>query len=229
MNHQPVEHPMQYPDVAQHPTARTFPKTVRMRQILDAATTLMVHSGSHDVSMQAIATQANVSVGLIYRYFSTKLDLVQAVIVDVLNDISSRLPDAVGTVEDPVRRIAAAFEAYCRIVDERIGAVVLTYRETKTLDRDGRELMKRLEVEAARPLRIAIADAVDAELLRPVDADLLAMDMLGLANNWALKHWFYRSRVSFAGFVQHQQATILSGVMQPEHRDAYTDLLQSAD
>jgi AcrR family transcriptional regulator len=229
MNHQPVENPMQYPDVAQHPTARTFPKTVRMRQILDAATTLMVHSGSHDVSMQAIATQANVSVGLIYRYFSTKLDLVQAVIVDVLNDISSRLPDAVGTVEDPIRRIAAAFEAYCRIVDERIDAVVLTYRETKTLDRDGRELMKRLEVEAARPLRIAIADAVDAELIRPVDADLLAMDMLGLANNWALKHWFYRSRVSFAGFVRHQQATILSGVMQPEHRDEYTDLLQSAD
>lgn len=224
-----IDSDAQYSDAARQPTARTFPKTVRVRQILDAASTLMVRSGSHEVSMQAIATEADVSVGLIYRYFSTKLDLVQAVIVDVLNDISSRLPDAVGTVEDPIRRIAAAFEAYCRIVDERIEAVVLTYRETKTLDRDGRELMKRLEVESARPLRDAIADAVGAGLVRPVEPDLLAMDMLGIANNWALKHWFYRTRVTFEGFVQHQQATMLSGVVLPEHRAEYADLLQGSN
>lgn len=229
MTKTPIDSAAQYPEPAQPYTARTFPKTVRVRQILDAASTLMVRSGSHEVSMQAIATEADVSVGLIYRYFSTKLDLVQAVIVDVLNDISSRLPDAVGTVEDPIRRIAAAFEAYCRIVDERIEAVVLTYRETKTLDRDGRELMKRLEVESARPLRDSIADAVDAGLMRPVDPELLAMDMLGLANNWALKHWFYRTRVTFDGFVQHQQATILAGVLLPEHRADYADLLQGSN
>ncbi|MGJ7456407.1 hypothetical protein ACR80S_03880 [Halomonas sp. MA07-2] len=30
-------------------------------------------------------------MGLIYRYFGNKLDLVQAVIVDVLDDVASRL------------------------------------------------------------------------------------------------------------------------------------------
>lgn len=200
----------------------------RIRQLLNAATTLMVRKGSHEVSMQAIADEAGVSVGLIYRYFSNKLELVQAVIVDVLDDVASRLPEAVGTVHDPVRRIAVAFEAYCRIMDERRDAAVLTYRETMTLDREGRQLTKNLEIQTAQPLRDAISDAVDAELLRPVNPELLAMDLLMRAHSWALKHWFYQPRMTFEEFVYHERSTVLSGIVLPEHRADYADLISGS-
>ena len=50
---------------------------VRTRQILTAATALMQQHGSHKVSMKAIADEAEVSVGLIYRYYDNKEDLVR--------------------------------------------------------------------------------------------------------------------------------------------------------
>lgn len=205
--------------------ARTARSDVRTRQLLDAATRLMVRSGSHEVSMQSIADEAGVSVGLIYRYFGNKLELVQAVIVDVLDDVAARLPDAVGTVGDPVRRIAAAFGAYCRIIDERRDAAVLTYRESRTLDRQGQELIKAREIHTARPLLDSISDAVDAGLLRPVNPELLAEDLLMLSHAWALKHWYYAPRVTFEQFVGHQLAVVLSGILAPEHRAEYIDLL----
>lgn len=205
--------------------ARTARSDVRTRQLLDAATRLMVRSGSHEVSMQAIADEAGVSVGLIYRYFGNKLELVQAVIVDVLDDVTSCLQDAVGLVDDPVRRIAVAFEAYCRIIDERRDAAVLTYRESKTLGRQGQQLIKEREIQTARPLLESITDAVNAGLLRPVNPELLAEDLLMLSHAWALKHWYYAPRVSFEDFVRHQRAPVLSGILAPEHRADYADLL----
>lgn len=205
--------------------ARAARTTVRTRQLLDSATQLMVRYGSHEVSMQSVADNAGVSVGLIYRYFSNKQDLVQAVIVDVLGDVAARLPDAIGTVDDPVRRIATAFEAYCRIIDDRREAAVLTYRESKSLSPQGRELIKDREVETARPLRDAIAAALDAGLLRTVDPDLLAEDLVLMAHGWALKHWYYAPRVDFAGYVAHHTATFLSAILSDAHRADYSDLL----
>lgn len=203
------------------PASRTFPKTVRIRQILDAATTLMVRTGSHEVTIKAIATEADVSVGLIYKYFDNKLDLVQAVIVDVLHDISSRLDEVVASVDDPVRKVLAAFDAYCGIINERIDAVVLTYRETKTLNREGRDYIKKLEIRSTLPLRESIVSAIEAGFMRDVDPDLLAMDMLGSANNWALKNWFYRPRVTFEEYVAHQKSVFLGGLLEPAWRSSY--------
>src|SRR5699024_11499162 len=55
--------------------ARAARSDARRRQILGAAVPLMERSGSPAVSMQAIADEAGVSVGLIYRYFASKQEL----------------------------------------------------------------------------------------------------------------------------------------------------------
>ncbi len=61
--------------------------------------------------MQALAAEAGVSVGLIYRYFGGKDDILLAVIIDVLAAFATAVPagrrGAPGT--DPVERLAAAF------------------------------------------------------------------------------------------------------------------------
>lgn len=205
--------------------ARQARSDARRRQLLDAGARLMERSGSHSVSMQSVADEAGVSVGLIYRYFANKQDLVQGVIVGVLDDMARLLPEAVGPETDPVRRIAAAFTAYCRIVDASRSAVLLTYRESNTLDEDGRRLIKDLEVQTAQPLTEAIQDAVGAELLRPVDVQLLSYDLLMIAHSWALKHWYYAPLGDLATFSSNQLGLILSGALSPERRSAYADLL----
>ena len=201
----------------------------RSAQLLEAAARLMERDGSHAVSMQAVAAEAGVSVGLIYRYFGGKDDLLLAVIVGVLDSFAIEVPAAMEAAgEDPVHRLAAAFRSYCEVIDERRHAAVLTYRETKSLDDAGRARIKDLEVQTSEPLRTALRDGVAAGLFSVPDLELAAYDLLLLAHAWALKHWYFERTLSLEDYVQRQLALVLKGIIEPRHRRRYAALLSPA-
>ncbi|MGM7666350.1 TetR/AcrR family transcriptional regulator [Microbacterium sp. A93] len=205
--------------------ARAARSDARTRQLLAAAARLMERSGSHSVSMQSVAAEAGVSVGLIYRYFASKEELVQAVIVGVLDDMSRSLDEAVGMDGDPVRRVASAFAAYCSVIRDNLQAVLLTYRESNTLGKEGRRMIKELEIQTAQPLRESVQDAKDRGLLRDLDVQLYSYDLLMVAHSWALKNWYFAPLMSFEGFVRNQTAHLLSAALHPDRRQDYSDLL----
>lgn len=212
-------------DILPADAARQARSDARTRQLLQAAARLMEHQGSHAVSMQSVAEEAGVSVGLIYRYFGNKQELVQAVIVGVLDEMALLIPEALEPEEDPVRRIAAAFSAYCSVVRDNLQAVLLTYRESNTLDEEGRSLIKELEIKTAQPLRSSVQDAVDQGLLRPIDVKLYSYNLLVVAHSWALKNWYYAPLFDFEEFVRSQTSLLLSTALAADHRYEYTDLL----
>lgn len=194
----------------------------RSRQLLAAAARLMERDGFHGVSMQALAEEASVSVGLIYRYFGGKDDLLLAVILDVLDAFSTRVSAAVEAVgADPVERIAAGFRAYCEVINEHRHAAVLTYRESRTLSSEGRNKIKKLEVDTSEPLRAALRDGMGSGLLAPVDVELVAHDFLLMAHGWALKHWYLEQTLRFDDYVAKQTALMLGALVAPESRGAY--------
>jgi TetR/AcrR family transcriptional regulator, cholesterol catabolism regulator len=198
----------------------------RSAQLLDAAARLMERDGSHAVSMQAVAAEAEVSVGLIYRYFGSKDDLLLAVIVGVLDSFATQVPAAVEAAgEDPVHRLAAAFRSYCEVIDQRRHAAVLTYRETKSLDDAGRARIKDLEVQTSEPLRAALREGVDAGLFVVPDLELAAYDLLLLAHAWALKHWYFERTLSLETYVERQLALVLRSIIEPRHRRRYAALI----
>lgn len=209
--------------------ARAARSERRNRQLLDAAARLMERDGFHGVSMQALADEAEVSVGLIYRYFGGKDDLLLAVIVDVLDAFAAKVPPAVreaGT--DPVERIATAFRAYCEVINEHRHAAVLTYRESKSLGAEGRERIKNLEVETGEPLREALREGVADELLNPVDVDLVSQNFLLMAHGWALKRWYLAQTMDFEEYVAKQTALLLNAIMTEPRRAEYRHLLRPA-
>lgn len=211
--------------IAPEDAARAARSDARRRQILRAAVPLMERSGSPAVSMQAIADEAEVSVGLIYRYFASKQELVQAVTEGVLDDMGRLLAEALEPEEDPVRQIAGAFTAYCTVIRDNRQAVMLTYRESNTLDEAGRSVVKDLEIRTVEPLRSAVDAAVEQGLLRPIHTELFAYDLLTVAHSWALKHWYFAPRMTFEEFLRSQTALLLSTAILPEHRGRYPDLL----
>ena len=142
----------------------------RRRQILAAATTLMQRSGFHAMSMQSVAEEARVSVGLIYQYFGNKDDLLRGVVVDILEDFRDEIPKALAAAgEDPVEGLKTAFRACCLVVDAKRAAVNLTYRESKTLSAEGLSQIMALEVETAEPLREVYRDGVAAGVFLDID------------------------------------------------------------
>jgi TetR/AcrR family transcriptional regulator, cholesterol catabolism regulator len=199
----------------------------RSEQLLTAAARLMERDGSQAVSMQAVAEEAGVSVGLIYRYFGGKDDLLLAVIVDVLDAFATRVPDAIEAAGDnPVERLAAAFRAYCEVIDEHRHAAVLTYRESKSLGEAGRQRIKELEVATSEPLRAALREGIDAGELVDVDVELVSYDLLLMAHGWALKHWYFERTLGFEDYVSKQTALALSALVQPRRRRSYRRLLE---
>lgn len=198
----------------------------RSRQLLDAAARLMEREGSEAVSMQALAAEAGVSVGLIYRYFGSKDDILLTVITQVLDAFATEVPAAIEAAgDDPVRRLAAAFAAYCRVIDEYRHAAVLTYRESKSLDTAGREKIKRLEVETSQPLRTVVRAGVKAGVFVTDDPDLVAYNLLLLAHSWALKHWYFEQTKTLDSYISAQLALTLRAIVAPGHRRKFTDLL----
>lgn len=201
----------------------------RSRQLLDAAARLMEREGSEAVSMQALAAEAGVSVGLIYRYFGSKEDILYAVIVDVLDALATALPKAVEeAAEDPVRRLAATFTAYCTVIDSHRYSTLLTYRESKSLDAKRREHIKDLELETARPLMSSLQDGVDQGLLVTDEPELVAYDLILMAHAWALKSWYFSKTRDLESYISSQLALALRGIIAPKQRSRYDDLLRSA-
>ena len=209
--------------------ARQVRARLRSRQLLRAAARLMERSGAHAVSMQAVAAEAGVSVGLIYRYFGGKDDLLLAVIIDVLDAFAARVPAAVAAAgEDPGERLAAAFRSYCEVIDEHRHAAVLTYRESKSLTEAGREQIKELEVRTSEPLRLLLREGISAGFFVPLDVDLVAYNLLLVAHAWALKHWYFERTHSFGDYVAKQTALVLGTLIVPRRRRAYRHLLDPA-
>jgi AcrR family transcriptional regulator len=119
-----------------------------------------------------MANQANVSVGLIYKYFGGKEDLLLATIVRILD----ALRDQLALVMDA----AAGIRRYIQIVDENLDGVVLTYRESRKLGAAGRAQIKELEIATAATLRTAIAAGISGAVFRDVDVDLTVFDIICL-------------------------------------------------
>jgi AcrR family transcriptional regulator len=199
----------------------------RRRQVLDAAVKVMQKTGFHQMSMQDLATEANVSVGLIYKYFGGKEDLLLATIVriqDAFRDQLTPVMEAAG--DDVVEQLAAGIRRYIEIVDENLDAVVLTYRESRTLDAAGRAQIKELEIASAAPLRAVIEAGIGDGTFNDVDVDIVVFDIMLLAHGWALKHWHFGPMYTLDEYIRLQSRYILNPLIPHDRRADYADLLR---
>lgn len=216
-----------YSDLPAAEAVRAARVSSRRRQVLDAAVKVMGKTGFHQMSMQDLATEAEVSVGLLYKYFGGKEDLLLATIVrilDVFRDQLAPVIDAAG--DDVVDQLIAGIRRYIHIVDENLDGVVLTYRESRTLGAPGRSQIKDLEIATAAPLRAVLEAGVDQGVFRGVDIDLTVLDIMLLAHGWALKHWHFGPIYTVEEYIALQTRHVLNGLIADDRRADYAHVLK---
>ena len=216
-----------YSDLPAADAVRAARISSRRRQVLDAAVKVMGKTGFHQMSMQDLATEAEVSVGLLYKYFGGKEDLLLATIVrilDVFRDQLAPVIDAAG--DDVVDQLIAGIRRYIHIVDENLDGVVLTYRESRTLGAPGRSQIKDLEIATAAPLRAVLEAGVDQGVFRGVDIDLTVFDIMLLAHGWALKHWHFGPIYTVEEYIALQTRHVLNGLIADDRRADYAHVLK---
>ena len=180
------------------------PKLVeeRREQIVKAATKLFSEQGYYLTTIQDIAREAGISVGLIYQYFKDKDDVLFLTLKLVLETYEKVIPAALERAEHPLERLCLAIGAYCRVVDRLRDATVLTYRSTKSLRADRRTFIKEGETRTNRMLEGCLRAAIAAGHVRPLNDSLLVYQYVLFSHAWALKRWALRGRYSLEDYVE---------------------------
>ena len=185
----------------------------RRSQILGAAIELFGKRGYHATTIREIAERAGVSTGLVYQYFGDKEDVLFLALQTVLDSYKERIPQAGEGLRDPLERFRAAVHAYCRVIDANIDATVLAYRETKSVSRARRNILKQKEVETNALIEERVRDCIKAGLFENVDASLLTYQIVMFCHAWALKAWHFRARMTVEQYVDRNLALLLNPLL----------------
>lgn len=88
------------------------------KAILDAATTLFARKGYSDTTIEDIAKKAGISKGLIYNYFPGKLEILEALMVDLIDLWDSFLTRSLGS-SSPREILAGLITAWIDMIKSR--------------------------------------------------------------------------------------------------------------
>ncbi|GAB3652352.1 TetR/AcrR family transcriptional regulator [Ramlibacter alkalitolerans] len=193
----------------------------RRGQILKAAIELYGRQGYHVTTIREVAHRAKVSVGLIYQYVADKEDVLFLALVEVLDSYLREIPLALEGLTDPMERFCAAVHAYGRVIDARIDATLLVYRETKSLGRPRRELLKAREIQSNQLISDAIEACVRAGLFDAVDVEMLTYMIVMFCHAWALKSWRFRGRLTIDAYLDRGLKLMLEPVVTPSGRRGF--------
>jgi AcrR family transcriptional regulator len=151
------------PGAARGPVVRA---TQQRERILRAARRCFVRRGFHAASMADIAETAEMSPGLIYRYFPSKNAIVHAIIDREIEEARCIL-DRLGSAEDMVSAMLEVFERWARGDDEEMNAALfLEMVAVSARDEELAETMRRadgvIRDRVAEALRRGDGPAADA-------------------------------------------------------------------
>lgn len=198
----------------------------RRAQIIKAAIQLFGKQGYHVTTIRDIAIRAKVSIGLIYQYVEDKEDVLFLALVEVLDSYKRRIPEALAERKDPLERFRTAIHAYCEVNDENVDATVLAYRETKSLRRERRDLIKQKEMETNALVEACIRDCIKAGLFEKIDVELFTYQIVMFCHAWALKAWRFRGMMTVDEYVERGLELMLNPVFTARGRREFRKLGQ---
>jgi AcrR family transcriptional regulator len=168
-------------------TSLTKSQEARRQRVIRAAFELGAKGGYDAVQMRDVATTADVALGTIYRYFSSKDHLLAEVQVEWVRDLSRRVharPPRNGTIADRaidvLRRATRAMESEPRLAEALVRALA---------SNDPHAARCQAEIGAAMADAMALAFPEDFDEARRDDivrtlGHVWFSSLVGWVNNW---------------------------------------------
>jgi AcrR family transcriptional regulator len=183
-------------------------------RILDAAQRVLHNDGYRATTMPAIAAEADMSVGLLYRYFESKEELLLALCEGItqaqLNELSAQL----GQIADPAERLASAVRLFIGSLDAKDwGAIVINgWAEANTNPRL-RDLLQRRCDQLRSFAAIFIRESIARGETDPsIDVDRVSLGVAMLLDG-ALAHHAEMGRRFDPASMEHAITGLLAGAL----------------
>ncbi len=174
----------------------------RRGQIVDAAVRLFSEKGYFQTTIEDIAGAAGVSKGLVYVYFTDKLDVLFYTLRFVLDFYGRELPALLEGIEHPLMRLELSLRTYCGLIDDNRDATVLAYQSTKILPADQRAVVKTAESKVNAIIRDCTQTCIRRGLMGRVNLDIFVYQLTTFCHMWALKHWAFRDKYSLEEYAE---------------------------
>ena len=202
---------------ASTPGEATVPEK-RRAQIVETAVRLFSESGYHQTTIDDIAREADISKGLVYKYFKDKNDVLFFVLCHVLEKYDTegvlrRAADA-----GPLAALRTLLRNHCEVANGHVREVLLAYRSTKDLTRDQQRQVKVIESRDVRVIKQCLEACVHRGLMHPVNTDILAYQFIMFGQTWALKHWAYGNRFTVDEYLAEGEKILIWSLLTERGR-----------
>jgi TetR/AcrR family transcriptional regulator, cholesterol catabolism regulator len=161
----------------------------RHAQICDAALGLFSRKGFHQTTVREIAQVCGLGIGTLYSYIKTKDDILHLVYRRILETFEARMIQVTQGVQDPRLQLKAALEETLKIYDECEDAVLLLYRESHVLGRQGLRGLFGIDRAYVGIFREILERGTRTGHFVVKEPHLLAVCILFLCAAWDMKQW----------------------------------------
>ncbi|HJQ48166.1 MAG TPA: TetR/AcrR family transcriptional regulator [Amycolatopsis sp.] len=185
----------------------------RRNQITAVATQQIMERGFENLSVNDLAAAVGISVGGMYRYIATKTDLLVMVCQDIYGGLRDELGDLAAGPEPVEEKLPRAIDVYLRSCDAKGAQIAMMYREYRSLPPEAQQEYKQRELAIANIFVDLIRSGIRHRKFRPVDASVLATDIIFLGHMPSLKGWALRGTVGSDELRREQTALVMSRLL----------------
>jgi AcrR family transcriptional regulator len=146
--------------------------------VREAAVKLIARLGYEAMSMRQLAAEVGVQAAALYRYFSTKEDLLFTLMREHMDGLLAAWEAARPASADPATRLAAYVENHIAFHIERRQATHVSNMELRSLSHERLTRILKMRTAYEKELRAILRDGADAGLFQIDDSGLTAMALI---------------------------------------------------
>jgi AcrR family transcriptional regulator len=153
---------------------RTQQQAERRARVIQAAMTLAAKGGYDAVQMRAVAQEADVALGTLYRYFSSKDELLLAGLEQLAQEMQEQLREHPVQGRTSHERVSKVLRTLCDLLEAE---PLLAHAVVTALSSSDPATAEHTAGVQAR-LTAMIADAVDGEAIEDIDGVIKVLGMV---------------------------------------------------
>ncbi|HOO89407.1 MAG TPA: TetR/AcrR family transcriptional regulator [Syntrophales bacterium] len=163
-------------------------------KIFDAALAISNKKGFTAMSLRELSTEAGLSMGALYTYFSSKEELLDMIQTQGQTLVVKVLADQIEGIDDPHQKLRRAIQTHLYLSEVMQLWFYFAYMETKNLNKDTHKKAIEAELFTENIFSDIVEEGIAAGLFATVEGDLTAAVIKAVLQDWYLKRWKYRRR-----------------------------------
>ncbi|MCF7805910.1 MAG: TetR/AcrR family transcriptional regulator [Candidatus Marinimicrobia bacterium] len=152
----------------------------KQRLIIDTAIDIFAEKGFQQTTMQEIAETAGVGKGTIYRFYSSKDDLLSSLVEFAIEDVTNEIRQALEPIDDPVEKLRAIIAVEIAYYDDHPNLAKFLIREVLGYRMKFEDHIRQIQSSRTAILEPIIQNGLDSGEFRQVNPTTIAAAIEGM-------------------------------------------------